>query len=121
MSENRKFDILAGKRYQALRRPDPVIKVSDIKGVFSTENHWEWADEKYSRPVVSREPALVGGVELGSGYYYTFSSSTAGPCGMARSELGLSPCQVGIYPICRSDIQNCSRCPMNPNRSENEK
>jgi hypothetical protein len=42
-----------------------------------------------------------------------------GPCGLPRHELGINPFMVGaIYAensrICKSDIEDCSKCPLNP-------
>lgn len=109
MSEKSRFDILAGKRYQAIRRPDPIIKASDVEAAFSVKDSWTWASEGRG----SINPTV-------------FLSSFIGPCGKPKTIEGLSPYQVGpafaagIYSICRSDSRSCSRCPMNPNRAENE-
>ena len=38
MGAKNKFDILAGKRYQAIRRPAPVIEASDVEEAFSVKD-----------------------------------------------------------------------------------
>lgn len=127
MSEKSRFDILAGKGYQAIRRPDPVIEASDVEAAFSVKDSWTWIDgRQYTGPVASSKPALVGGEVFGPNNRTGFISGFIGPCGKPKTIEGLSPYQVGpafaagIYSICRSDSRSCSRCPMNPNRAENE-
>lgn len=115
MGEKNKFDM------------KPVIKAPGIEAESSGGNTWIWADGQHIEMVTSSEPGLAGPALVGGGLFSPdnktgFISGIIGPCGIPRSEWGLSPYRVGTLhdSICRSNSGDCIRCPMNPNRSENE-
>lgn len=53
-------------------------------------------------------------------YFYprNLVSANRGPCGIPRNAFGISPYMAGMVfqqNFCRSDIEDCKRCPLNPN------
>lgn len=86
----------------------------------SDKNVWEWVGEQNNSPVTEMLPTSECGDIFLPNSRLAVPSGLVGPCGIPRSEWGLSPYRVGDYSICRSDSRDCCRCPMNPNRSENE-
>lgn len=110
MGEKNKFDM------------KPVIKAPDIEMASSGGNVWTWVGEQNSSPVTEILPASEGEDIFRQNGQLAVLSGLVGPCGIPRSEWGFSPYRVGAAhdSICRSDSRDCIRCPMNPNRSENE-
>lgn len=130
MEKKKSIDMIAGKKYPAIRRPNPVIEAQDIEAAPSKENCWTWVGEQHSSPGVEMQPASTGeDIFRSRGCFSVLPclvGGLVGPCGRPKSEWGLSPYQAGIAymaglnSICRSDSRDCIRCPMNPNRVENE-
>ena len=86
----------------------------------SGKNAWTWAGEQNNSAVTEILPASDGGDLFQKNGRLAVPSGLVGPCGIPKSEWGSSPYRVGDHSICRSDSRDCSRCPMNPNKSENE-
>lgn len=91
-----------------------------IEMALSGKNAWTWAGEQNNSAVTEILPASDGGDLFQKNGRLAVPSGLVGPCGIPKSEWGSSPYRVGDHSICRSDSRDCSRCPMNPNRSENE-
>lgn len=80
---------------------------SDMPDALPDGSSWEWLDRKTNPEIMT----AISGI---------------GPCGRPMNEWALPPYQVGlayvtpgISTVCMSDIRDCSRCPMNPNRVGN--